>query len=301
MSAIAERWFAAQRAAALIRDQPGGFLLNVALSALALVVPLLLAAIVHAIAPWTARLLQAGPELSVFVALGTPSGDVENLRLRLAATPGIVDVRLIPRDEAYADLSRRAGLAPGGASRANPLPDVLVARFGATTDPDSLDRSAEAIRSWPRVDTVRLDIEWYRRAAAIAKAAGVVLAIVVGLSLVLIGLALVAAARVQAESRRAESAVLLLAGARTSFIVRPYAYAGALTLGLGAALAIGLATAAMALVEPRIAAIAAAYGQDFRLVSPPVWVPLAVLLAVTVSGLLAAGVGARLALARAAP
>jgi len=104
---------------------------------------------------------------------------------------------------------------------------------------------------------------------------------------------------VQAESRHDESTVLLLAGARPSFIVRPYAYAGALTLGLGAALAIGLATAAMALVEPRIAAIATVYGQEFRLEAPPVWVPAALLLAVAVGGFLAAAVGARAALARA--
>jgi cell division transport system permease protein len=297
MSAIAERRYAAVRAAALIRDQPGSFLLNVALAALALVVPLFLGALVNASAPLAAR-LQAGPELNVFVTPGTPSGDVENLQTRLAATAGVVGVRLIPRDQAFAELIRRAGLPAATSTRANPLPDVLVARFGGTVEADAIEQSAAAIRGWARVDSVRLDLEWYRRAAAIAKAAGLVLAIVAGLSLALIALALVAAARGQAVSRQAESSVLLLAGARPSFIVRPYAYAGAITLGLGAALAMGAATAALALVEPRVAAVAAAYGQPFRLETPPLWVPAVLLLGVAAGGFVAAAVGARAALAR---
>jgi cell division transport system permease protein len=280
----------------LIHAQPGSFLLNVALSALALVVPLFLATLAYAVAPWTAH-LDAGPELSVFVALGTRPDSVEKLQSKLAVLPGARDVRLIPRDEAYAELARRAGLAPGTAPRANPLPDVLVARFEATTDPDAVERSAESIRSWPLVDSVRLDLEWHRRATALVKGAGAVLIIVAGLSLLLVGLVLVAAARVQAESRYEETAVLLLAGARPSFLVRPYAYAGAITLGLGATLAVGLATAAMALVEPRIAAVAAAFGQEFRLAPPPFWLPLVLVGAVTVGGYVAASVGAHAALA----
>jgi len=291
------RWYALKRAAALIRAQPGSFLLNVALSALALVVPLFLATLAYAIAPWAGR-LEAGPELNVFIALGTQPDEIQKLRSKLGALSGVQSVRLIPRDEAYADLVRRAGLTPDASARANPLPDVLVTRFSASVDPDTVERFAESIRSFALVDAVRLDVEWHRRANAVAKAAGIVLIIVASLSLLLVGLVLVAAARVQAESRREESAVLLLAGARPSFVVRPYAYAGALTLGFGAALAVGLATAAMALVEPRIAAIAVAFGQEFRLTPPPFWTPAVLLGLVTVGGYLAAAVGARAALKR---
>jgi len=297
MSALAQGWFAAGRAAALIREQPGSFLLNVALSALALAVPLFLAALVQSAAPVAAR-LQAGPELSVFIVLGTPSGDVEGLRQKLAAAPGVTGVRLIPRDQAFADLIRRAGLPATTATRANPLPDVLVARFGTAIAPDVVEQSAAAIRGWARVESVQLDLEWYRRAVAMAKAAGSVLAVVSGLSVILIGLVLVAAGRVQAAARRSESAVQLLAGARPSFIVRPYAYAGAFTLGLGASLAMVITTAALTLVEPRVAAAAAAYGHAFRLEAPPLWVPAVVFLGVTTGGFIAAAVGARAALAR---
>jgi cell division transport system permease protein len=296
MSALATRWFALKRATALIGGQPGGFLLNVALVGMALAVPLFLAIIAYTLAPWTTR-IQAGPELNVFVALGTSSNDVEQMRLKLAAVEGVVDVRLIARDQAFAELSRRSGLASGAAPRANPLPDVLVARFAATISPAAVERMAASVRAWSGVDSVRLDIEWFRRAGAIAKAVGMVLAVVGGLTLVLIALVLVAAVRVQAESRREETAVLQLAGARTSFIVRPYAYTGALTVGLGAALALAIAAGGAMIVEPRIAALAGTFGQDFRVVMPPAWLPAAIVLSATVLGLVAAAIAARAAVA----
>ncbi len=300
MSAVATRWFALKRAAALIRGQPGGFLLNVALVGLALAVPLFLAFIAYTLVPWTTR-IQAGPELNVFVALGTSPSAVEQMRLKLAAVEGVVDVRLIARDQAFADLSRRSGLAPGAAPRANPLPDVLVARFAATVGPATVERMATSARAWAGVDAVRLDIEWFRRAGAIARAAGIVLAVVGGLTLVLIALVLVAAVRVQAESRHDETAVLQLAGARTAFIVRPYAYAGAVTLGLGAAFALAIAAGCLLIIEPRMAGFAASFGQDFRPAMPPAWLPTAIVLGAAVVGLAAAAVGARAAIAEASP
>ena len=150
--------------------------------------------------------------------------------------------------------------------------------------------------AWAGVDSVRLDIEWFRRASALARAAGLILVVVAGLTLALIALVLVAAVRLQAESRRDETAVLHLAGARNSFIVRPYAYAGALTLGLGAALGLAIAVGGTLIVEPRIAALAAAFGQDFRLTMPPAWLAAAIVPAAIVLGLAAAGIGARAAI-----
>jgi len=107
---------------------------------------------------------------------------------------------------------------------------------------------------------------------------------------------LIAAVRLQAESRRDETAVLHLAGARNSFIVRPYAYAGALTLGLGAALGLAIAVGATLIVEPRIAALAAAFGQDFRLKMPPAWLAAAIVPAAILLGLATASIGARAAI-----
>jgi cell division transport system permease protein len=100
---------------------------------------------------------------------------------------------------------------------------------------------------------------------------------------------------VQAESRREETAVLQLAGAANSFIVRPYAYAGSITLGLGAALALAIAAAGTMVVEPRIAALAATFGQDFLVAFPPAWLLAAIVLSSVALGLVAAAVAARAA------
>jgi cell division transport system permease protein len=297
MSAIATRWFALKRAAALIQGQPGSFLLNITLAGTALAVPLFLAILAYALAPWTTR-IEAGPELNVFVALGTSPSDLEQMRMKLAAVDGVTGVRLIARDQAFAELSRRSGLASGAAPRTNPLPDVLVARFEAKVGPEVVERSAASVRAWAGVDSVRLDIEWFRRASALARAAGIILVVVAGLTLALIALVLVAAVRLQAESRRDETAVLHLAGARNSFILRPYAYAGALTLGLGAALGLAIAVGSTLIVEPRIAALAAAFGQEFRLTMPPAWLAAAIVPAAIVLGLAAARIGARTAISR---
>jgi cell division transport system permease protein len=300
MSAVAMRWFALKRAVALIQGQPGSFLLNVALAGTALAVPLFLAILSYAVAPWTAR-IEAGPEMNVFIALGTSPSDLEQTRTKLAAIDGVTGVRLIARDQAFAELGRRSGFAAGAAPRANPLPDVLVVRFATKVRPEVVERVAVSVRAWPGVESVRLDIEWFRRAIVLARAAGVVLGVVAGLTLALIALVLVAAVRLQAESRRDETAVLHLAGARRSFIVRPYAYAGGLTLGLGAVLGLAIAVGATRIVEPHMAALAAAFGQDFRLALPPAWLAAAIVPSAMLLGLVLAGIGARAAIPSSLP
>ncbi|HQR76851.1 MAG TPA: permease-like cell division protein FtsX [Burkholderiaceae bacterium] len=300
MSAVATRWFALKRAVALVQGQPGSFLLNVALAGTALAVPMFLAILAYSVAPWTAR-IEAGPEMNVFIALGTSPSDLEQMRTKLAAIDGVTGVRLIARDQAFAELGRRSGLAAGAVPRVNPLPDVLVARFSAKVGADAVERVAVSVRAWAGVDSVRLDIEWFRRAGALARVAGIVLVVVAGLTLALIALVLVAAVRLQAESRRDETAVLHLAGARGSFIVRPYAYAGGLTLGLGAALGLAIAVGGMLLVEPRLVALAGAFGQDFPLTLPPAWLAAAIVPGAILLGLALGSIGARAAISNSMP
>jgi cell division transport system permease protein len=260
MSALAERAFALRRTAAIAGAGPGTFLLNILLCAAGLAIPLFIAALLYAATPWSQR-ITAGPEISVFVALGTARSELEALRGKLAAVEGVTDVRLIPRDQALAELSRRAGLASPADTRANPLPDVLVARFGMTTQPGVVERAAAAVKGWAGVDAVQSDIEWHRRLAAIGRALVAVLAAVGAMTLVLILLVLVTAAQSQVRLRQEETDLLQLVGARPSFINRPYAYASALTLGLGAMLSLALSITAVRLIEPRVTALAAVYGQ----------------------------------------
>jgi cell division transport system permease protein len=291
MSALAERSFAVRRTAAIAGARPGTFLLNILLCAAGLAIPLFIAALLHAATPWAQR-ITAGPEISVFAALGTSRTDLDALKGKLAAIEGVAGVRLIPRDQALAELSRRAGLAGAADTRTNPLPDVLVARFNIRTQPGVVERAATAVKRWTGVDAVQSDIEWHRRLAAIGQALVAVLAAVGALILVLIILVLVTAAQSQVRLRHDETAVLQLVGARPSFIVRPYAYASAVTLGLGAMLSLALAVLAVRLIEPRVAALAAVFGQSLDWPSLPLGFAVAFVAAAAVVGWAAGWVGA---------
>jgi cell division transport system permease protein len=282
----------------LVARRPGAFLLSLVLCAAALAVPLFLVALAHSAAPWKPR-LRAGPEISVFVAIGTVAREVEAMKSKLGAFESVAEVRLIPRDEAFRELSKRAGLPLSATeARANPLPDVLAVRFASGVEAALVERAAASIRSWPSVDAVRVDLEWYRRIAAVARAALAVLAVVGGLTLVLVVLVLASAVRSQVAGRREETEVLQMVGAQTSFIVRPYAFAGGLTLGLGAALSVALVAAGIAMVGPSLAALAGAYGQAFHWARIPLWFPAAYVVIAGIVGLAAGWVGARLAICR---
>jgi cell division transport system permease protein len=291
MSALAERAFALRRTAAIVGARPGTFLLNILLCATGLAIPLFVAALLHAASPWAQR-ITAGPEISVFVTLGTARTDLESLRGKLATLEGVADVRLIPRDQALAELSRRAGLAGAADTRANPLPDVLVARFGMTTPSGAVERAAASVKSWAGVDAVQSDIEWHRRLVALGRALVAVLAAVGALALVLIILVLVTAAQSQVRLRQEETSVLQLVGARPSFIIRPYAYASALTLGLGAMLSLALAILAVRLIEPRVAALASVYGQAINWPSLPLGFVAAFVASAAIAGWAAGWIGA---------
>jgi len=284
VSAFGHRAYALRRALAMLGQRPGRFLLGLLLATAALALPLLILAMAYTAAPWITR-VQAGPELSVFVTPGTGSTEIEALRARLAASPGVAGVLLIPRDQAYAELVRRSGIAAAG-ERANPLPDVLVVRFGWTWDPAAIERAAAAARQWPGVDAVQADLQWYRRLIAGGNAVAMPMLALAALTLTLVFLALTGAAAAQVELRRDEMDLLTLIGARRAFIVRPYAYAAALTLALAAVLALALATITLATTEPALAGLAQTSGEPFRWRAVPAWaLVLAVLLATLFGGL----------------
>lgn len=280
MSAVSERLYALRQALRVIAQQPGRFYLSVIIAGAALALPLLVAALTLAALPqWKAAKL--GPEISVFVKIGTAPREVEALRSRLTTVSGVTDVRLIPRDQAFAELSKRSGLAAGTAdSRSNPLPDTLVARFTFTMDPAAIDRTAVEVRQWSGVDTVQSEIGWYRRLSALRQAGLAVAVGFTGLVGLLIVTALIGAAQMTIQLRPDETRLLQLVGARQRFVRRPYAYVGALTLATGAALAIGMAWITLELLGRREGALASVLSSA----GVPPWFPLALVMGASLLG-----------------
>jgi len=296
MSMFAAQRYALGRATAMVRDRPLPFVLGVVLTASALALPLALASIVWSARPALMK-VQPAPELSVFVSPRAAARDVEALKGRLGVLPGVTSVVLRPKDEAFAELIKKSGFrAPPAELGANPLPDVLIAQLALPIAPEAIDGMSATVKTWPLVDAVRSDLDWYRKARALGRLTVTAVAVFGGLVALLVALILVGTVRLHAGTRADEVAVLKLVGATRRFIVRPYAYSAALTLLSASALAIGMVYLAHAALRAPIASLTALYGARFSLPDPEPAHLLAVFAGALAVGWLVGAVGARAAI-----
>jgi cell division transport system permease protein len=296
MSAVSTRAYALRRAFAMMGEQPAAFLLSVLLAAAALALPLAMTSLANSVRPLAAR-VQPGPEISVFVAVSASARETEALRARLSGLPDMVAVRLVPRDAALADLMKRSTLeAPLKDLRANPLPDVLIARLANGVATARIESVASEIRKWPLVDSVRADTDWYRKLGAIARVLARLAVIFGGLVAVLVALILVGTVRLHAAMRADETRILRIVGATPGFIIRPYAYSAGLSLAMAAVIATGIVLAALAAVRGPLAELAQLYGQAFALPPPDPRLVLVFVVGSTIFGLIVGNLGARVAL-----
>ena len=295
MSALTPQRYALGRAFAMVRDRPLAFLLGVALAAVALALPLAIASVLWAARPALA-LIQPAPEVSVFVSTRAASRDVDALKDRLEALPGVAGVTVRPKDAALAQLIKRSGFVTTPAELgANPLPDVLIARLALPASEQSLDAVTTTVKGWPLVDSVRSDLDWYRKVRGLGKVAITAVTIFGGLVILLVTLILAGTVRLHASTRADELAVLRLVGATPRFIVRPYAYSAVLTMLLASALAIAAVLAAHAALRAPIASLAALYGAPFTFPNPEPTHLLAVLAGAVILGWAVGIAGARAA------
>ncbi|MCX8006077.1 MAG: permease-like cell division protein FtsX, partial [Burkholderiaceae bacterium] len=229
----ADLWGRAWRA---LVARPGRSLLAVLAAAVALAPLLLLVALASAILPHVGRLPVA--EATAFVAAGTAAADVKKLAGQIAALDGVRDVRTLDRETALAQLQRR--LPQASATKSNPLPDALVVEFQVATPAAAVEAAAAAMRKLPLVESVVVDVGWYRRYLAIGAhvltASGLTLG---ALSLLALIVALGAAAALTTPDAT-EIALLDMLGARPGFARGPHVLAGALGMLAAAGLSIGL-------------------------------------------------------------
>ena len=195
MSALTAQRYALGRAVAMVRDRPLAFLLGVALAAIALALPLAIASVLWAARPALTQ-IQPAPEVSVFVSTRASPRDVDALKGRLEAVPGVAEVTLRPKDAALAQLIKRSGFVTTPAELgANPLPDVLILRLQLPVSEQSLDVVTTTVKGWPLVDSVRSDLDWYRKVQALARLSITAVAIFGGLVVLLVTLILVGTVR----------------------------------------------------------------------------------------------------------
>lgn len=173
----------------------------------------------------------AVPQISVFMASNADRRASAEIQSRLDKLEGVRQVHAVPREETLARLKANPGLRDVvEALPTNPFPDAFVVS-AADERPETLERLAEELRRWPKVEHVQLDSAWMHRLDALLKlgrTAVLLVGVLLGVGLIAISFSII---RMQVLTYRAEIEVSQLLGATDGFIQRPFLYHG-LMLGL---------------------------------------------------------------------
>jgi cell division transport system permease protein len=271
MNWLRSHWLAMRTALAHVGKYPSGFTFNVAVIALALVLPLAGLTLLENLRP-VSRDLAVEPEISVFLSTEVARDRVQTIGevIREAARRHRVPVtlELIDRDQALAAMKSRAGLADVvSALGSNPLPDAYIVRIGGAepTAPVQIEKLAADLQRVQGVETVQLDAAWVRRLAALLQLATSVLALLTATLCGVVVAVVFNTIRLQVFTQHEEISVARLVGATDAFVARPFYYLGAL-LGLAAgALALLAVFGGLMLLNVSVAELAKLYGSGFLL------------------------------------
>jgi cell division transport system permease protein len=189
------------------------------------------------------------PTASVFLRADQPA---DELAMRLRQRAGVVDVRIIHKNEGLEQLRQASGFSAEWLTSLdhNPLPDVVLLTLDTALIRD-LELFREQLAAMPEVEHVTLDVIWLQRLGWLVT----LLQRIAGLLTVALGLVVVLTIantiRLTVENARTEIQVGWLVGASQGFLRRPFLYMGALYGFFGAIAALLLvAIAAWWLREP---------------------------------------------------
>lgn len=278
-------------AASHVRADPGNFLFNVLVVAIALALPIAGLTLIDNIRP-VAKQLAINPEVSVFLkttstrsAANAAAGPIRQSLKDLNVTASL---RFTPKEKALTDMEGSSDLAELLATLGNnPLPDAYVISLNAE-DAVLIPALMERLKKINDVDLVQVDSAWVNRLSAfvqILQVGLIFLALTLGIVVIVV---VFNATRLQVMSHQAEIAVSRLLGATNSFIRQPYYYTGAGLGLLACALALGGIALGLGPLNTAIADFVKLYGSDFQL-RPLAMLPSAILLIVSLGlGLLGA-------------
>jgi cell division transport system permease protein len=205
--------------------------------------------------------LALDPQISLFLQHGAKRAEAEALGKILRADRRLSKVRFVPRENALKDLATVQGVPEVVAALGhNPLPDAFV----VSARGQDIERLSRELAKLPGVAHVQADAAWARRLAAAASVGRVALWLLTAL----LGFGLVAVTfntiRLQILTQRDEIEVAKLIGATDAFIRRPFYYMGLLQGLAGGLVALGIVSAALALLNREVKLLAESYGSGFR-------------------------------------
>lgn len=205
------------------------------------------------------------PQISVFLAPGTGTGEAERIGERLRQHAAIERAEFIPRDAALKKLQQSTGLADViGTLAQNPLPDAFVV-YPRHSDAKRLEALRDELKGWARVEHVQLDSAWVHKLEALlgfGRTAVAILATLLSFALVAITFNTI---RLQILTRREEIEVSKLIGATDAFIRRPFLYFGFIQGLLGGTAAWLLISASLLLLNHALGELTQLYASDFSL------------------------------------
>jgi cell division transport system permease protein len=270
--------------------RPLGSLLTIAVMGLALALPLAFYLLLGNVQKLGDALGQ-GQAISVFMQPGQTAQQAQMLASQLGDRPEVAAVVVKTPQQGMEELAGMQGFS--GALNTlddNPLPYVLQLQPRSGTSAAALARMVADVRTMRSVDLVQDSGSWRQRLDAllgVGNRAVLVLASLLALAALLV---VGNTVRVDIASRSEEIGVLLLVGASSAFVRRPYLYAGiwyGLFSGILAALLAVLIE--LALAAP-VAQLSRAYDGKLQVGGLPLWLLLAVPLAAAALGWLGARV-----------
>lgn len=293
--------YAFKSALSHLRLNPGNFIFNVLVVAIALALPIAGLTIIENVRPISAQ-LSIEPEISIFLTPSTPRNEATALSLPIKEILKNANISaklsFVTKDKALAAMEETSSLAEVLATLGgNPLPDAYVLSL-SNSDAEHVDALVKQLKALTNVDVVQVDSAWVKRLSALVHMLHVALLF---LAISLSGVVVVVifnATRLQVLSHQAEISVTRLLGATNSFIHKPYYYTGALLGSLAGCVAMALIAMSLHPLNQAITEFAKLYGSEFHLYPLGIWTSISLIAASTLLGLCGAYLSVRRQLSR---
>ena len=201
-------------------------------------------------------------QISVFMTTDASRKDVAEVESRLRDIAA-GEWRFVSREDALKRMQATEGMAEIVAGlHKNPLPDAFFVE-PADPQPETLERLAAIVKSWPKVAPVQLDSAWSKRFDAFLRIGKLAVTLLAGLFAGALIAVTFNTIRLQILAQAAEIEVARLVGATDAFIRRPFHYFGALQGALGGLFAVAIIATCGILLSGPVAELLALYSAGF--------------------------------------